>query len=315
MIKKAGSIKSPVYNGTHGNLSVAAIDVDLDGVAQDEVIELAELSVGQEIKELKIFNDAIGTGETVQLFVVDRDGKSIKVTDKKDVATKGFIHLDDVNFYVGDNGPMTLYLALSPQTPIHQVVIEIPDKPKGSGTKALSFSVGFSSNNIPVQDVATAYVENLDPPRAKIAIKWTSSDPTIAQVYDDGDIAALKDGHVMITATDTITGVSAKAQFMVGANTIGALVDFDIGLRSAGKKIAAFKQNTNNPSFELENLNPANFVVDKTKIKWSSSNEKILKFAKGSNGVATLVSNGKVSVTAELDGVVKTIKLNVTPIP
>ncbi|NUW71415.1 Ig-like domain-containing protein [Vibrio mediterranei] len=74
----------------------------------------------------------------------------------------------------------------------------------------------FSRNPIPVQDVATASVGNIQPSGAQVStIDWTSSDPGKARIMQDGNVEGRASGTVTITGTDHTTGVKSTAQFTV----------------------------------------------------------------------------------------------------
>lgn len=126
-IKKAGSAKSTLYNGVHGNLSAEVLEVVLDGVHADDLYYIGDYPVGSEIKQIKVFNDAIGNDHTVQFFISDRHAINTPLTEEIDAQDSGVFISDELNFYVGDRGPVGLYMVVSPTENVEDITIDFPD--------------------------------------------------------------------------------------------------------------------------------------------------------------------------------------------
>ena len=114
-------------------------------------------------------------------------------------------------------------------------------------------------------------------------ISWTSDNPEIAQVDNNGNVKALKVGRVVITATKP-DGVSAEAVVTVR----------DIPAQSLTLNKSELTLKANESSQLIASILPEN-ATDKT-ITWISSNESIAQVDQ--NGLVTAVSVGNTTITA-----------------
>ncbi|MCE7567541.1 hypothetical protein LZS85_15565 [Aliivibrio fischeri] len=101
VVKQAASYKTPLYNGTHGNLSVQCGEVKSFFGAVGDVYELFELGVGVRLIEAKVSIPAALSGGKVQLQLVkSEDGSKVAdITGEIDLAATGITTSDDNGYF------------------------------------------------------------------------------------------------------------------------------------------------------------------------------------------------------------------------
>ncbi|HDM8192331.1 TPA: Ig-like domain-containing protein [Vibrio harveyi] len=206
-IKVAPEVRSNVYTGTNGDMSVALIEYSSDDFKQGDVIVLANLPAGAELLEFMIGSESIPAGVSAHLGVMYQDG------------TIEFIHpaitiAASVNEKVTLSEPFTL-----------QQNAQFVAKVESSGTTVkptlTSFTVDLSDNDIPVGDMATASAIDPRPTGASLStVTWKSSDNKKATIQPNGNINGVAAGVVTITGTDTATSVEATAQITISAGPV-----------------------------------------------------------------------------------------------
>ncbi|MEZ9681911.1 Ig-like domain-containing protein [Vibrio splendidus] len=206
--KKAYTAKDKVYNGTHGNLSGECFQFDIDElkVQSGDVIELAELPIGITLNELKIFNEDIGTGKKLQLFVQSRDRVNYAITQVIDVSSSAFTYLDGINFDIDERGPFLLFAVIDPaigQEQKHaQDLYHDTHTSKSARPTLQSFSVISSDMSPTTSDTPTVYAVDAIPKGASLnGVVWSVSDGSIATAQSDGNISFKKAGTVEVIGT------------------------------------------------------------------------------------------------------------------
>ena len=126
-------------------------------------------------------------------------------------------------------------------------------------------------------------------------VTWTSSDPTVATVDENGKVTAVGAGNTVITA-------------QVGTFTKECAVKVNVPITSVtinekDKTIAKGESTT-----LTSTVNPEDTTEDKT-ITWSSSNESVAKVDQ--NGVVTAVGAGDATITAKAGDKTGTVKVTV----
>ncbi|EKQ9928105.1 hypothetical protein JJG61_005599 [Salmonella enterica subsp. enterica serovar Panama] len=89
----APSFQENVYQGAHGNESVAEAFVALDKAMDSTEVRLLRLPIGLRINAVQIVTDALGTGETVTIKSGDHE----------------LVHADDVHEKVAHHFPVAPY--------------------------------------------------------------------------------------------------------------------------------------------------------------------------------------------------------------
>ncbi len=138
---------------------------------------------------------------------------------------------------------------------------------------------------------------NIQPSTAKNKnIKWTSSNPKIATVSDDGTIKAMGEGRAIITATTEDKGLQAKVEVQVTQPILQI---------ENGKKWNMISETTTKL---LTQVNPITY--DRNHIEWTSSNEEVVTVK---NGVVTAKKEGEATITARIKeyGIQDEIKIQV----
>ena len=137
----------------------------------------------------------------------------------------------------------------------------------------------------------------------KGSLTWTSRDPEIATVDENGKITGMKKGNTIITATDS-EGNSATVYVIVKNPATSVIVDPNTWITELD----------DHETKELKyTLTPDTIPLPDAKITWSSSDEKIATVSE--DGVVTPVSVGKVDITVTAyvpaedtaDGVARTL--------
>lgn len=137
----------------------------------------------------------------------------------------------------------------------------------------------------------------------KGSLTWTSRDPEIATVDENGKITGVKKGNTIITATDS-EGNSATVYVIVKNPATSVIVDPNTWITELD----------DHETKELKyTLTPDTIPLPDAKITWSSSDEKIATVSE--DGVVTPVSVGKVDITVTAyvpaedtaDGVARTL--------
>lgn len=64
---QAKTMRDTVYQGTHGNVSVAVGQVSLNAAAMDDVVQLLEMPVGMRIHTVDVISDALGADVTIEI--------------------------------------------------------------------------------------------------------------------------------------------------------------------------------------------------------------------------------------------------------
>lgn len=128
-------------------------------------------------------------------------------------------------------------------------------------------------------------------------VTWTSSNPSIATVSEDGAVSAITEGNTKITAT--CGEVSAFCQVTVKNPEIDEIVlNYQIVNLKASETI------------QLEIVNPQN--LNMKDVDWQTSNSKIATVS--ANGLITAIAVGDATITASYNGKVASceVKVNIT---
>ncbi|HHP0484941.1 TPA: Ig-like domain-containing protein [Vibrio harveyi] len=205
-IKVAPEVRSNVYTGTNGDMSVALLEYRSDDIKQGDVIVLADLPAGAELLEFMIDSDSIPAGLSAHLGVMYQD-RALE-----------FIH-DAIVIASSVNQKVTL---AKPFKLKQNAKFIARVESSGTTSKRLTgFTVDLSDNDIPIGDISSASAIDPRPPGAHLStITWESSDTKIATVAANGNIVGVSAGTVTITATDKATGVKASTQITVSSGAV-----------------------------------------------------------------------------------------------
>ncbi|WDY54281.1 Ig-like domain-containing protein [Vibrio fluvialis] len=296
--KKAGSAGSTVYNGVHGNLSADALEIALDAVKADDLYHICDYPVGTEINQIKVFNDAIGAGHTVQFFVSDKNAVNTALTHEIEVQDAGSVNLEGINFYIGDSGPVGLYMIVSPTEEVENITIEFPDISKSwqtsKQTGASIVSISLRANVVKLVPTAktfiTATYEPSDPDTKMV--RYTSSDDAIAIVDNDGRVTGVSEGLATITAKDYFTGVMGTVDLSVVSRE-------ELPVTAIALKVEpATIQEGESAQVSLLAAIPSGSAV--TTLTYSSSDPAIATVT--SKGQVAALSPGEVTITVKDEG-------------
>ena len=166
-------------------------------------------------------------------------------------------------------------------------------------------TVYYNSDDDHSEVISVSFANN---PSYAPTIEWTSSDPEIISVYQDGTITALKDGSAEITATVISTGetdtITVKSHIQATELTLSEpLHDILIIKKNGVDVIDEYSALT-----LTAEATPANGIVTTDSILWESSDPEI---ATVNNGTLTLLKGGSVTITASIDGIEKSRDLEI----
>jgi YVTN family beta-propeller protein len=130
-------------------------------------------------------------------------------------------------------------------------------------------------------------------------ITWTSSKTNVATISAGGVLTA--EGNGVTTITATADGISASISVRVNQKLQGIVIS-QVGsgkLRALGRK----------RQFLAKAVDPNGFEIPGKSPKWKSSNDGVAGIDE--NGEATGKLNGKVNITAEIEGFTQTAELEI----
>ena len=126
-------------------------------------------------------------------------------------------------------------------------------------------------------------------------VKWTSENPSIATVDNNGEVTAVSAGQTTIVAT-------------VGEFTARTIVNVTVAIESIKINQNDMTLNRNETASLTATINPSDTTEDKT-ITWSSSNDSVATV--DNNGVVTAVSAGTATIKAQVGTKEANIKITV----
>ena len=157
-------------------------------------------------------------------------------------------------------------------------------------------SVALDVTNNPTADISQ-YVK-LTPADADVAAcEWTSENTDVVTVDQNGVLTAVGKGNTMVSVK--VDGYTASVEVNVTASIKEA--SFDINEFTLDVKDETTKDLTTALKYNPENADVKN-------ITWSSSDEKV---ATVKDGLVTAVGKGSATITADVDGKLATVKVNV----
>ena len=140
------------------------------------------------------------------------------------------------------------------------------------------------------------------------AIEWSSSDPEVIAVDQDGTITAIKDGSADITASVISTGetatISVKSHIQASDLTLSEPLHDILIIKKTGVDVI--------DEYSALTLTaeaaPANGLAATDPVIWESSDPEV---ATVNNGTLTLLKGGSVTITATIDGIEKSRDLEI----
>lgn len=181
------------------------------------------------------------------------------------------------------------------------VVIDSPSY--GYTATSVNVSQADSKNTVKMTETL-ALTATIKPAAATTAVTWSSSNPAVATVDNNGVVTGVAEGNVTITA-QTATGVKGTYDVIVASNIVKPT---SITLNETNVTLSKTQ------TLQLTATVSPDDVTDKG-VTWSSSNENV---ATVENGLVTVVaSSGSVSVTATCAGdstVTATCVINAAPL-
>ena len=199
--------------------------------------------------------------------------------------------------------------------------------------KTVSGSCNFyyeSKDDFEIVSLTDAYNDNmvvysLEPEKLKLTysrtdinpiVNWSSSNPSIVSVDQEGNISSVSKGDATITATVTNNGITRVATIDVESYIPAADISInepehrEIILESVGVKDIAdnFKSLTLSATATSKKENSLSGTI-----KWKSSNETIAKVDENT-GLVTPIGGGVVNITASIDDGINGINSTSKPI-
>lgn len=71
-IHEAPSMRDRIYVGTHGNVALALVNVQLSAIAANDEIQVIELEIGMKITGFRVITNGIGAGVTADIKVGEK---------------------------------------------------------------------------------------------------------------------------------------------------------------------------------------------------------------------------------------------------
>lgn len=270
-----------------GNVTISATPKDTGNAVTQDVIALCNIYIKVPVKDIKLdkTKNTLNVGEEFRLTheLVPADATNKKVTwESTDPSVATVSDKGDVKAIAG--GKATIVVRTEdggiPAT-CEVTVLQSVENIKLNATN-ISLSVGDSK----------LLKTTITPATATNNIIWESDNPSVVSVDEEGEVTAHKTGEpVLITARDTLTGVTASCVVKVTQPATGLVLSHKSKILYKGNKFTITKQ-----------VYPVGTVTN-DKVTWSSTNPK----------VATVNSNG--TVTAKAGGtaivVCKTVDRNI----
>ncbi len=171
---------------------------------------------------------------------------------------------------------------------------------KVSDVSIKSFNLSSSSANLVVGGTTSLTVKNIAPANAtNKSVTWSSSNNKIATVDNSGNVKAIKEGKVTITATaNDGSGVNSSATINVSKIDVNSV-------SLSNERVIVEVGSTDALTASIK---PKNATYQS--VKWSSSDTKVATVS--SSGVVTGKKMGKATITATVDGVKTSIPVYVT---
>ena len=136
------------------------------------------------------------------------------------------------------------------------------------------------------KDKTDKLTANLTPENTSSTVTWSSSNPAVATVAEDGTVTGVNAGTAKITAT--VEGISASCDVTV-TNPLKGIV-----ITCNDNKTALTKGQT----AQLNVVYDPDDTTDPKEVKWTSSNDKVAKV--DAKGLVTAVAEGNVTITAQV---------------
>lgn len=270
-----------------GNVTISVTPNETGNEVTEKVIALCNIYIKVPVKDIKLdkTKNTLNVGEEFRLTheLVPADATNKKVTwESTDPSVATVSDKGDVKAIAG--GKATIVVRTEdggiPAT-CEVTVLQSVENIKLNATN-ISLSVGDSK----------LLKTTITPVTANKNIIWESDNPSVVSVDEEGEVTAHKTGEpVLITARDTLTGVTASCVVKVTQPATGLVLSHKSKTLYKGNKFTITKQ-----------VYPVGTVTN-DKVTWSSTNPK----------VATVNSNG--TVTAKAGGtaiiVCKTVDRNI----
>ena len=165
--------------------------------------------------------------------------------------------------------------------------------------------VRLPSEGLPVGQTAQATARALDEsgtPLMDRAMRWSSTNPSLASIDGNGLVTAVSPGEVVVSATsEGITGSAALV--VVPIPVVAVTVELPVAIVLAGQT-----------SLATATLRDASGIVQTGRtITWSSSDTSVATV--DGSGLVTAVAPGRVLVSATIDGVTGAAWLVVAAVP
>ncbi len=189
-----------------------------------------------------------------------------------------FVGSDIANIFKGGDSKPVIEQKAPVETP------KVPDP--GEEKKPVPITLDQTQTALTVGGSVTLKATGVD------RVTWTSSDPAVATVDENGQVTAVAAGTATIsaaadgaTSAACVVTVSAPERKLV----VGSMwTKGDVTVGNVGEKITLFVTDENNGDAKVEN------------VTWSSEDTAVVTV--DSNGELTAVGSGKTNVIAEVDG-------------
>ena len=166
-------------------------------------------------------------------------------------------------------------------------------------------TVYYNSDDDHSEVISVSFANN---PSYAPAIEWSSSDPEVIAVDQDGTITPIKDGSADITASVISTGetatISVKSHIQASDLTLSEPLHDILIIKKTGVDVI--------DEYSALTLTaeaaPANGLTATDPIIWNSSDPEV---ATVNNGTLTLLKGGSVTITATIDGIEKSRDLEI----
>lgn len=196
-----------------------------------------------------------------------------------------------------DNGALTVYdinaddvkKALNTKTlKNHGAESSYTDFNNPFSTKVTGVSVTPASSTITVGKTLALTANIIPTNAANKGVKWTSSDPSVATVSENGVVTGVKAGTATITVTTDDGGKTATSKITVSAEKVSGESVTGVTLSPASATVAVGKSVTLSP-----NVLPSN--ASNKQVTWTSSDPSVATVS--ANGVVKGIKPGTATIT------------------
>lgn len=262
------------------------------GPVPDGRVEISSISLSQNTAEMIVGESASLVATVLPPNATDRD-KLIWSSSKQSVATvsdKGLVQ-------AVSEGESTIMVSAGGKSASCKVTVS---------AKVVHVSgVSLNPSKLELEEGGTAFITATVSPEDATdqTLKWSSDDPGVAKVTDDGRVMAVSPGSATVSAVSTDGNKTATCVVTVSPKVVPVS---GVVLSPETLELVEGQKGSINASVSPED------ATDKT-VVWSSSDEEVV--AVGEDGTVTALSAGEATVTATTSDGGKTATCKVIVLP